>query len=68
MAAQSAPFLDSLPPYLDGRSVQLQNMVCCELATFRPYSDSNCCSGMYAHVLLMQRQADSELANRYTTL
>lgn len=26
MAAQSASFLDSLPPYLDGRSVQLQNM------------------------------------------
>lgn len=26
MAAQSASFLDSLPPYLNGRSVQLQNM------------------------------------------
>lgn len=26
MAAQSAPFLDSLPPYLNGRSVQLENM------------------------------------------
>jgi prostatic aicd phosphatase len=28
MATQSAPFLNSLPPYLDGRSVELQNMVC----------------------------------------
>ncbi|KAJ8590211.1 phosphoglycerate mutase-like protein [Rhizopogon salebrosus TDB-379] len=26
MATQSAPFLNSLPPYLDGRSVELQNM------------------------------------------
>ncbi|OAX39877.1 phosphoglycerate mutase-like protein [Rhizopogon vinicolor AM-OR11-026] len=26
MATQSAPFLNSLPPYLDGRSVMLQNM------------------------------------------
>lgn len=26
MAEQSAPFLDSLPPYLNGRSVQLENM------------------------------------------
>lgn len=27
MASQSAAFLDLLPPYLDGRSVSLENMV-----------------------------------------
>src|SRR5258708_39447038 len=48
MAAQSASFLNSLPPYLNGRSVQLQNMVCCKPAVFHSCTDTSCCSGMYA--------------------